>query len=144
MGAILRSLLWSAALTRGAGEMKLALRRARRRATLVILGLLLTLVGAAFLLAAGFMELVVLLGAIRASLIVGAVLVVAGGGFFLAARKRTVAVPAADRKEDPSPLSATLVGVGRELGAAASRHPGAFVIAAFVGGLLLSGRGRRH
>ena len=144
MGHILRNLLWTAAVSRGAGEMRLALQRARRRAALIGLGLALGLAGSGFLLAAGLMALAELVGALHACLIVGAILVVAGGGFLLASRgRRRVSAAAADYGDsDPSPIATTMIGVGRDLGAAAARNPGAFVAAAFVIGLVL-GRTRR-
>jgi Putative Actinobacterial Holin-X, holin superfamily III len=139
MGHILRNLLWTATISRGAGEMRQALRRAKRRAGLIGLGLALGLVGAGFLVAAGYMALAEFVGALYACLIIGAVLVLAGGVAFLVARGRRIA--AGDRSAD-TPLATTLIDVGRDLGAAASRNPGSFVIAAFLIGLLL-GRTRR-
>jgi hypothetical protein len=144
MGHILRNLLWTAAVSRGAGEMRLALRRARRRAALIGLGLALGLAGGGFLLAAGLMALADLVGALRACLIVGVILVAAGGGsLFVARGRRRVSAAAADYESaDTSPIATTLIDVGRDLGAAASRNPGAFVAAAFLIGLVL-GRTRR-
>jgi hypothetical protein len=144
MGHILRNLLWTAAVSRGAGEMRLALRRARRRAALIALGLALGLAGGSFLLAAGFMALADLVGALHACLIVGAILVAAGGGSLLFARgrRRIAAAVADDGSADTSPIATALIGVGRDLGAAASRSPGTFVAAAFLIGLVL-GRTRR-
>jgi hypothetical protein len=142
MGQILRGLLWSAAVSRGADTMRLSLRRARRRVALVTVGVVFAIAGTGLLLAAGFMELADLLGAVRAGLIVGAVLLVAGAGFILSAHRLTAA---ANRPpHDPSPLATTMTDVGREIGAAAARHPGSLVLAAFLAGLLLSGgRARR-
>jgi hypothetical protein len=144
MGPILRNLLWTAAVSRGTGEMRRALRRARRKAALIALGLALGLAGGGFLVAAGFMALADLVGALQACLIVGATLVVAAGGSLLFARgRRHVSTAAADRgSADTAPLATTLIGVGRDLGAAAARNPGAFVAAAFLIGLIL-GRTRR-
>ena len=144
MGHILRNLLWTAAVSRGAGEMRLALQRARRRAALIGLGLALGLAGSGFLLAAGFMALADLVGTLHACLIVGAILVLAGGGCVLVSRgrRRTSAAAADYGSADTSPVATTLIDVGRDLGAAASRNPGAFVVAAFVIGLVL-GRTRR-
>ncbi len=139
MGRILRGLVWTAAFSRGADGVRLALQRARRRAALALLGVALALGGGGFLLAAGFMALADFLGAIRASLIVGAVLVVVAAGLLWSARRR-MGVAATDRRPDePSPIAMTLAGVGREIGAAASRNPGSLVLALFLIGLLLSG-----
>ena len=144
MGKILRGLLWSAAVSRGAETMKLSLRRARRRFALVTVGVVFAFVGVGFLLAAGFLELVDLLGAVRAGLVTGGVLLVVGAGFILSAYRRTVAAPAEQSPHDPAALAATMVGVGREIGAAAARHPGSLVLAAFLAGLLLGGGRRRR
>ena len=144
MGQILRGLLWSAAVSRGADTMRLSLRRARRRFALVTVGVVFAIAGTGFLLAAGFMELADLLGAVRAGLIVGAVLLAVGAGFILSAHRRTAAAPANRPPHDPSSLVTTMTDVGREVGAAAARHPGSLVLAAFLAGLLLSGgRARR-
>ena len=143
MGHILRNLLWTAAVSHGAGEMRLALQRARRRAALIGLGLALGLAGSGFLLAAGFMALADLVGTLHACLIVGAILVLAGGGCVLISRGRRRSAAAADYgSADTSPIATTLIDVGRDIGAAAARNPGAFVVAAFVIGLVL-GRTRR-
>jgi hypothetical protein len=97
--------------------------------------------GAGFLVAAGFMALADEVGAIEASLVVGiAFLVVGGLVAALAARRR---VPAsAPISDHVPPLTKPLLDAGQEIGAAASRHPAALVLAAFVAGLLLSRRGR--
>jgi hypothetical protein len=121
--------------------MRLSLGRARRRFALVTVGVVWAIAGAGFLLAAGFMELADLLGAVRAGLIVGAVLLVAGAGFILSAHRRTAAPPANQPPPDPSPLATTMIDLGREIGAAAARHPGSLVLAAVLAGLLL-GAGR--
>lgn len=144
MGSILRSLLWAAAVSRGAGDVRLALRRAGRRTALVALAIALGLAGGGFLLAAGFLELADLLGSIRASLIVGAALAIAGCGFLLCARGRRYSstLSSDGRSAEPSPVATTLLGVGRDLAAAASRNPGSFVVAVFLIGLVL-GRARR-
>jgi hypothetical protein len=139
MGQILRGLLWSAAVSRGADTMRLSLRRARRRFVLVAVGVVFAIAGAGFLLAAGFMELADLLGAVRAGLVIGVVLLAAGAGFILSASRRAAAASADRPSHDPSALATTMIGVGRELGAAAARHPGSLVLAAFLAGLLLSG-----
>src|SRR6185295_647266 len=120
MGQILRGLLWSAAVSRGAEAMRSSLRRARRRFALMTAGVAFALVGVGFLLAAGFTELADLLGAVRAGLIIGAVLLVAGAGFILAAYRRPAAAPADQSPHDPSSLATTMIGVGREIGAAAA------------------------
>jgi len=119
--------------------MRLSLRRARRRLALSALGVACAVAGVGFLLAAGFMELADLLGTIRAGLVVGAVLLAVGAGFILSARRRVAAVPADQPPHDPSPLATAMIGVGREIGAAAARHPGSLVLVAFLAGLLLSG-----
>ena len=124
--------------------MRSSLRRARRRFALMTAGVAFALVGVGFLLAAGFTELASLLGAVRAGLIVGAVLLVVGAAFILSAYRRTAAIPADQPSHDLSALAATMVGVGREIGAAAARHPGSLVLAAFVAGMLLSGGRRRR
>ena len=143
MGQILRGLLWSAAVSRGAEAMRSSLRRARRRFALVTAGVAFALVGVGFLLAAGFMELADLLGAVRAGLIIGAVLLVVGAAFIFSAYRHTAAIPADQPTHDSSALAATMVGVGREIGAAAARHPGSLVLAAFIVGMFLSGGRRR-
>lgn len=144
MGNILRNLLWTAAVSRGAGEMKLALRRARRRAVLIALGSALALTGCGILLAAGFIALAGFVGELRACLIVGAALALVGGCFLLYATRRQR--PSAERSDhrsgEPSPIVTTLIDAGRDLGAAAARNPESFVIAAFLIGLVL-GRKRR-
>jgi len=144
MGHILRHLLWTAVVSRGAGELKLALRRARRRAALFALGFALVLAGSGFLLAAGFMALADLVGAVRACLIVGGAIALAGGGFLLyvGGRRRSAAASSDQRGGEPAPIATTLIDVGRDLGAAASRNPGSIVAAAFLIGLIL-GRTRR-
>jgi hypothetical protein len=124
--------------------MKSSLRQARRRFALVTVGVVFAFVGVGFLLAAGFLELVDLLGAVRAGLVTGGVLLVVGAGFILSAYRRTIAAPAEQPPHDPAALAATMVGVGREIGAAAARHPGSLVLAAFLAGLLLSGGRRRR
>ena len=145
MGKILRGLLWSAAVSRGAETMKSSLRRARRRFALVMAGVVCALVGAGFLVAAGYTELAEVLGAVRAGLVIGAVLLVVGACFIISAyRRTTVAIPTDQPSHDPSALAATMVGVGREIGAAAARHPGSLVLAAFIAGMLLSGGRRRR
>jgi hypothetical protein len=144
MGQILRGLLWSAAVSRGAETMKSSLRRARRRFVLVTVGVAFALAGAGFLLAAGFTELADLLGTVRAGLVIGAVLLAVGAGFILSAYRRAAGAPADRPPHDPSSLATTMVEVGREIGAAAARHPGSLVLAAFLAGLLLSGRGTRR
>ena len=88
MGNILRKLLWMAAVSRGAGEMKVTLRRARRRAVLIALGSALALTGCGFLLAAVFIALAGFVGELRACLIVGAALALVGGCFLLYATRR--------------------------------------------------------
>ena len=145
MGSILRNLLWTALVSRGAGEMRLALRRARRRAVLVALGLTFALTGGGFLLAAGVMALADVIGAVRACLVIGGALALLGGGFLLysSGRRRRPSVTSANAGGgEAAPIAATLIDVGRDLGAAAARHPGSFVTAAFVIGLVL-GRTRR-
>ena len=139
MGQILRGLLWSAAVSRGAETMRLSLRRTRRRFVLVTVGVVLAIAGAGFLLAAGFTELADLLGAVRAGLVIGAILLVVGAGFILSAYRRAAVAPADPLPHDSSSLATTMIGVGREIGAAAARHPGSLVLAAFLAGLLLSG-----
>ncbi len=139
MGRIFRGLVWTAAFSRGADGVRLALRRAQRRAAFVLFGVALALGGGGFLLAAGFMALADFLGAIRASLIVGAALIVVAAGLLWSARRRMAVDATRHRPDEPSPFATTLAGVGREIGAAASRNPGSFVLAAFLIGLLLSG-----
>src|SRR5882724_2089011 len=139
MGQILRGLLWSAAVSRGAETMRLSLRRTRRRFVLVTVSVVLSIAGAGFLLAAGFTELADLLGAVRAGLVIGAILLVVGAGFILSAYRRAAVAPADRPPHDSSSLATTMIGVGREIGAAAARHPGSLVLAAFLAGLLLSG-----
>lgn len=144
MGQILRGLLWSAMVSRGTDTVRLSLRRARRRLALTTVGVACGVAGIGFLLAAGFMELVDLLGTIRAGLVVGAALLLVGAGFILSARRRMATTPADQTPYDPSSLATTMIDVGRELGAAAARHPGSLVLAAFLAGLLLSGGRKRR
>ena len=119
--------------------MKLSLRRARRRFALTTIGVACALAGVGFLFAAGFMELADLLGAIRAGLVVGAVLLVVGSALILSARRPGAAASANPLPHDSSALATTMIDVGRELGAAAARHPGSLILVAFVAGLFLSG-----
>jgi uncharacterized membrane protein YoaK (UPF0700 family) len=97
--------------------------------------------GAGFLVAAGFMALADEIGPIAASLWIGIAFAVVGVVMAaIAMRKRT---PAPSAVETPvSSLSKPLLDAGQEIGAAASRNPLTFVLAAFVAGLLLSRRGR--
>jgi hypothetical protein len=145
MGAILRNLLWTAAVSRGVGEMGRALRQACWRAALVLVGLGLALIGAGFLLAAGLIVLADLVGIVRACLIAGAAFAVIAAAFLLYASRRrrrsSLAVPL-NSGVSGSHSTAELLAIGRQLGAAASRHPGSFVAAAFVIGLIW-GRMRR-
>lgn len=146
MGSILRNVLWTAAISRSTGEIKRALQRACRRAALVAVGLALALVAGGFLVAAGFMVLTELVGAVRACLIVGAAFALFGGAFLLYGtrrRRRSAGTAPFDYATGGShSIAAELVEVGRQLGAAASRNPGSLVAAAFVVGLVL-GRIRR-
>jgi cytochrome c biogenesis protein CcdA len=144
MGSILRSLLWTAAVSRGAGDVRLALRRAGRRTAFVAMAIALGLAGGGFLLAAVFLELADLVGSIRASLIVGAALAVAACGllFFARARRHRSTVSSDGRGIEPTPVATTMIDIGRDLAAAASRNPGSFVVAGFLIGLVL-GRSRR-
>ena len=81
------------------------------------------------------------IGPIAASLWIGIAFAVVGVVMAaIAMRKRT---PAPSAVETPvSSLSKPLLDAGQEIGAAASRNPLTFVLAAFVAGLLLSRRGR--
>jgi threonine/homoserine/homoserine lactone efflux protein len=144
MGHILRNLLWTAVVSRGAGEMRSVLRRARRRALLTALGVALALGGGGFLVAAGVMALADVVGGVRACLIVGGALALVGVCFLLyvGRRRRPSVAPPDDGSGESSPIVSTLIEVGRDLGAAAARNPGAFVAAAFAIGLIL-GRTRR-
>lgn len=142
MGHLLRHLMWTFAVSRGADELKLALRRASRRAALSALGLVLALVSAGFLLAAGVMALADVVGAVRACLIVGAALALAGTGFLLYAGRRRAPARLSAERAASSHLNETLIEMGRDLGAAAGRNPGAYVAAAFAIGIVL-GRMRR-
>src|SRR5262245_18595356 len=120
------------------------LRRARLRAALIALGVVLVLAGGGFLLAAGFMALANLLGEVRAALIVGAALVLVGCVFVLYARgrPRSFASSSAQSTEPSSLVTTALIDIGRDLGATASGKPGPCVAAAFLIGLVL-GRMRR-
>jgi cytochrome bd-type quinol oxidase subunit 2 len=141
IGGLLRSLLMTAAVKRGTEEMKSSLRHAARRAVLGVAALVLLACGAGFLVAAGFMALADEIGPIAASLWIGIAFAVVGVVMAaIAMRKRT---PAPSAVETPvSSLSKPLLDAGQEIGAAASRNPLTFVLAAFVAGLLLSRRGR--
>src|SRR5262249_9776950 len=100
MWPILRNLLWTAAISRGTGEMRRMLRHACRRAAVIAVGLALSVVAGGFLVAAGFMALADLLDPLRACLIVGTAFALAGGSFlFYGARRRrrlSVAMPSND------------------------------------------------
>lgn len=136
MGRILRSLFVTAALSRGADGIRLTLRRTMRRAVLALVGLGLALAGCGFILAAAYLELSALLDPISAGLIIGGSLLVGGAAFLLALRGggRTER----RRFEDVSPIMTTMLDLGQDIGAAASRNPGPLVAAAFLAGLLLS------
>ena len=125
--------------------MKTSLRRVGRRLGLTAIGIVCALVGLGFLFASGFMELAELFGAIRAGLIVGGALLVVGALFILWARRPGAAVSVDPLPYDSSALATTMIDVGRQIGAAAARHPGSLVLVAFVAGLFLSGgRTRRQ
>lgn len=134
----------STAVTRGVDEVKLSLRRAIRRAVLAAIAVVLLLGGCGFLLAAGFIALADRVGALDASLIVGGALLLAGVIAFLLARQRVFAERKIRTSSNRSPMASSLLDVGREMGAAASRNPGSFVLGAFVLGLLLGRRGPRR
>jgi hypothetical protein len=140
MGSILRSLFITHALARGADGIKLTLRRAIQRGVLALIGLGLALVGCGFILAAAYIKLSALLDPISACLIIGGTFLVVGAAFLLAlrggGRKQT------SRFEDASPIMTTMLDLGQDLGAAASRNPAPLLAAAFVAGLFL-GRSRR-
>ncbi|MGH6927374.1 MAG: phage holin family protein [Dongiaceae bacterium] len=142
IGGLLRGLYLTAAFRQGADEVKASVRRAVRSAALSLIALLLVACGAGFLVAAGFMALADEIGAIEASLVIGIAFAVAGGGMLAAVGARRRPPTPAHLSNPPSPLSKPLLDVGQEIGAAASRNPMTFVLAAFVAGLLLS-RGRR-
>jgi hypothetical protein len=142
IGGLLRGLYLTAAVKRSADEVRSSVRRTVLRAVLCLIALLLVACGAGFLVAAGFMALADEIGAIEASIVTGIAFALAGGGMLAAvgARRRP---PVPTVPLNPvSPLSKPLLDVGQEIGAAASRNPMTFVLAAFVAGLLLS-RGRR-
>jgi hypothetical protein len=91
------------------------------------------------------MALADVVGAVRACLVVGGALALVGGGFLLYSsgrRRRAPLTPPDYASGESSQIAATLIDVGRDLGAAAARHPGSLVTAAFVIGLVL-GRTRR-
>jgi hypothetical protein len=131
-------------MSRGAGELKRAVRRACRRAGLVVAGVALALVGAGFLLAAGFMALADVVGVVHACLIVGGGFVLIGGGLLVSVglQRHRASARADHGSSEPSSLATALIGMGHDLGSAASRNPGPFVTAAFAIGLIL-GRTRR-
>ena len=141
IGGLLRSLLMTAAVKRGTDEVKSSLRHAARRAVFGLAALVLLACGAGFLVAAGFMALADEIGPIAASLWIGIAFAVTG--VVLAAIAMRKRAPAPSAVETPvSSLSKPLLDAGQEIGAAASRNPLTFVLAAFVAGLLLSRRGR--
>jgi len=126
-------------MSRGAGELKRAVGRACRRAVLIAAGIALALVGGGFLLAAGFMALADVVGVVHACLIVGGAFVLIGGAFlvFAGLRRRRASVRTDYGNSESSSLATALIGMGHDLGSAASRNPGSFVTAAFVVGLIL-------
>ncbi len=136
MGRILRSLFITHALARGADGIKVTLRRTMQRAVLAMVGLGLALVGCGFILAAAYIKLSALLDPISACLIIGGTFLVGGAAFLLALRagSRTER----RRFEDASPIMTTMLDIGQDLGAAASRNPGPLLAAAFLAGLFLS------
>jgi hypothetical protein len=141
IGGLLRGFYLTAAVKRGADEVRYSIRRTVSRALLYLLALLLVACGAGFLVAAGFIALADEIGAIEASLVIGIAFAVVGAGLAaVAARRRPPVLPSLP--SSVSPLSKPMLDVGQELGAAASRNPLTFVLAAFIAGLLLS-RGRR-
>lgn len=142
IGGLLRGLYLTAAFKRSADEVTSSVRRTVRRAALCLVAFLLVACGAGFLVAAGFMALADEIGAIEASIVIGIAFAVAGAGMLaaIAVRRRPPAL--ANLSNQVSPLSKPLLDVGQEIGAAASRNPATFVLAAFIAGLLLS-RGRR-
>lgn len=140
MGGLLKSLMWSSALSRGAADMTQALRRASRRAALALVGGLLALVGAGFLLAAAFMSLAIHLDPIAAGVIVGTTLLLIGATVLLSTRRPARATRTTPSADGIAPMSAR--DLGRELSTAAVRNPALFVAAGFVTGLIL-GRRRR-
>ena len=142
IGGIIRGLFLTAAFKRGAEEAKSSLRHAIRRAVLCFVALLFLAFGIGFLVAAGFMALADEIGPVEASLVLGIAFAVVGAGLFAVVSWRRRPPAPVDRSESAAPLSKPLLDVGQEIGAAASRNPLTFVLAAFVAGLLLS-RGRR-
>jgi len=141
IGGIIRGLFLTAAFKRGAEEAKSSLRRAARRAVICVVALLFLVLGIGFLIAAGFMALADEIGPLEASLVLGIAFAVVGTGLFAVVASRRRPPTPVDRSES-APLTKPLLDVGQEIGAAASRNPLTFVLAAFVAGLLLS-RGRR-
>ncbi|MGE0119071.1 MAG: phage holin family protein [Dongiaceae bacterium] len=131
----------TAAVKRGADEVKSSLRRAVQRAVLCLAALVLLACGAGFLVAAGFMALADEIGPIAASLWIGIAFAVVGVVLAVIAMRKRAPAPSTVAPPLPS-LSKPLLDAGQEIGAAASRNPLTFVLAAFVAGLLLSRRGR--
>ncbi|HUL10209.1 MAG TPA: phage holin family protein [Candidatus Acidoferrum sp.] len=129
-------------MSRGAGELRRAVRHACRRAALIAAGIALALMGAGFLLAGGFMALAALVGNLDACLIVGGTLALIGGTFlvFAGRRRRRPAASSEYGSNQSASLATALLGVGHDLGSAASRHPGSLVTAAFLVGLVLGTR----
>jgi hypothetical protein len=142
IGGLVRGLYLTAAVKRGADEVRSSVRRTVRRAVLLLIALLLVVCGAGFLVAAGFMALADEIGAIEASIVIGVAFAVAGSGVLAAVGGRRRPPVPASVSSPVSPLSKPLLDVGQEIGAAASRNPVTLVLAAFIAGLLLS-RGRR-
>ena len=96
--------------------------------------------GAGFLLAGGFMALAALVGNLDACLIVGGTLALIGGTFLVVAGRRRPAASSEYGSNQSASLATALLGVGHDLGSAASRHPGSLVTAAFLVGLVLGTR----
>jgi hypothetical protein len=142
MGGLLRGLHLTTAFKRSADEIRSSVRRTVLRVVLSLVALLLVACGAGFLVAAGFMALADEIGAIEASIVIGIAFAVAGAGMLAAVGIRRRPPVAASLSNPLTPLSKPLLDVGQEIGAAASRNPATFVLAAFIAGLLL-GRGRR-
>jgi hypothetical protein len=141
IGGLLRTVYLTAAVKRGADEVRSSVRRAAVSAVLCLLALLLVGCGAGFLVAAGFMVLADEIGAVEASIVLGIAFAVVGGGILAAvgARRRPPR-PAGGISNATPGLSKPLLDIGQEIGAAASRNPATLVLAAFVAGLLLSRR----
>lgn len=140
MLGLLKTLLFSLALQRGAGNAKRRLQHAVLRAAMACLGGLLLLGGLVFLIAAGHAALVLATDARTANLICGAGLILVGGVIVAASRRVRGGKPIDLPRPAEEPIAVAVLG--RDLERILSRHVGTVATGAFVAGLLMATRRR--